>query len=134
MLRSTDNFTQSLDLGEDRSGGCGPHERSRREVVVAGVAFDAPDQVRHAGEAAAADCLLVSGFSQLFDVADSTEQALSRLRPKHAEGPADLQKAPKPAGRSAALAWSWYYVAPSECRPSSSTYIFTLSIRSSLGR
>ncbi len=37
----------------------------------------------------AADCLLVSGFSQLFDVADSTEQALSRLRPKHAEGPAD---------------------------------------------
>ncbi|MSP75706.1 MAG: anti-sigma factor antagonist [Rhodospirillaceae bacterium] len=37
----------------------------------------------------AADCLLVSGFSQLFDVADSTEQALSRLRPKSAEGPAD---------------------------------------------
>ncbi len=37
----------------------------------------------------AADCLLVSGFSQLFDVADSTEQALSRLRPKPAEGPAD---------------------------------------------
>jgi anti-anti-sigma factor len=37
----------------------------------------------------AADCLLVSGFSQLFDVADSTEQALSRLRPKLAEGPAD---------------------------------------------
>ena len=30
----------------------------------------------------AADCLLVSGFSQLFDVADSTEQAVSRLRPK----------------------------------------------------
>ena len=30
----------------------------------------------------AADCLVVSGFSQLFDVADSTEQALSRLRPK----------------------------------------------------
>ena len=37
----------------------------------------------------AADCLLVSGFSQLFDVADSTEQALSRLRPKLAGGPAD---------------------------------------------
>ena len=37
----------------------------------------------------AADCLLVSGFSQLFDVADSTEQALSRLRPKLAAGPAD---------------------------------------------
>lgn len=37
----------------------------------------------------AADCLLVSGFSQLFDVADSTEQALSRLRPNLAAGPAD---------------------------------------------
>lgn len=37
----------------------------------------------------AADCLLVSGFSQLFDVADSTEQALSRLRPKLAGGLAD---------------------------------------------
>lgn len=37
----------------------------------------------------AADCLLVSGFSQLFDVADSTEQAISRLRPKLAERPAD---------------------------------------------
>jgi anti-sigma B factor antagonist len=30
----------------------------------------------------AADCLLVSGFSQLFDVADSMEEALSRLGPK----------------------------------------------------
>ena len=37
----------------------------------------------------AADCLLVSGFSQLFDVADSTEQALLRLRPKPSGGPAD---------------------------------------------
>jgi anti-anti-sigma factor len=35
----------------------------------------------------AADCLLVSGFSQLFDVADSTEQAMSRLRPKLAGRP-----------------------------------------------
>ncbi len=34
----------------------------------------------------AADCLLVSGFSQLFDVADSTEQALARLAPKLAGG------------------------------------------------
>ena len=34
----------------------------------------------------AADCLLVSGFSQLFDVADSTEQALARLAPKVAGG------------------------------------------------
>ena len=30
----------------------------------------------------AADCLLVSGFSQLLDVAGSTEEALSRLRSK----------------------------------------------------
>jgi anti-sigma B factor antagonist len=37
----------------------------------------------------AADCLLVSGFSQLFDVADSTEQALSRLRPKLTGNAAD---------------------------------------------
>ncbi len=37
----------------------------------------------------AADCLLVSGFSQLFDVADSTEQALARLRPKLAGNLAD---------------------------------------------
>ena len=37
----------------------------------------------------AADCLLVSGFSQLFDVAGSTEQALSRLRPQLSGGPAD---------------------------------------------
>lgn len=34
----------------------------------------------------AADCLLVSGFSQLFDVADSTEQAVARLAPKRAGG------------------------------------------------
>lgn len=31
---------------------------------------------------AAADCLLVSGFTQLFDVADSVEDAVERLRPK----------------------------------------------------
>ena len=37
----------------------------------------------------AADCLLVSGFSQLFDVADSTEQALARLASKRAGGAAD---------------------------------------------
>lgn len=30
----------------------------------------------------AADCLLVSGFSQLLDVAESTEEAVLRLRPK----------------------------------------------------
>ncbi len=33
---------------------------------------------------AAADCLLVSGFTQLFDVADSVEDAVERLRPKPA--------------------------------------------------
>jgi anti-sigma B factor antagonist len=37
----------------------------------------------------AADCLLVSGFSQLFDVADTTEQALARLAPSGAGGSAD---------------------------------------------
>ncbi|MBX9942551.1 MAG: STAS domain-containing protein [Reyranella sp.] len=35
----------------------------------------------------AADCLLVSGFSQLFDVANSTEEAVLRLRPKPAGAP-----------------------------------------------
>ena len=33
---------------------------------------------------AAADCLLVSGFAQLFDVADSVEAAVDRLRSKAA--------------------------------------------------
>ncbi len=37
----------------------------------------------------AADCLLVSGFSQLFDVADSTEQALARLASKRTGRSAD---------------------------------------------
>ena len=36
----------------------------------------------------AADCLLVSGFSQLFDVADSTQQAAERLAPAPVEGSA----------------------------------------------
>ncbi len=36
----------------------------------------------------AADCLLVSGFSQLFDVADSTQEAVARLAPKPAGGSA----------------------------------------------
>ena len=38
---------------------------------------------------AAADCLLVSGFSQLFDVADSVDEAAEKLRPKPAGDPAD---------------------------------------------
>ena len=36
----------------------------------------------------AADCLLVSGFSQLFDVADSTQQAVARFAPNLAGGSA----------------------------------------------
>ena len=38
---------------------------------------------------AAADCLVVSGFSQLLDVAESVEEALARLGPKLATSPAD---------------------------------------------
>ena len=38
---------------------------------------------------AAADCLLVSGFTLLFDVAGSVEEAVERLRPNPAEGPED---------------------------------------------
>jgi anti-sigma B factor antagonist len=38
---------------------------------------------------AAADCLLVSGFSELFDVVETTEEAVERLRPKLAGGVAD---------------------------------------------
>lgn len=71
VLRSTDNFTQSLDLGEDRFGSGGPHERVRREIVVLGVAFDAPDQVRHALEGAATDSLL----------GDQSEPALDLIEP-----------------------------------------------------
>lgn len=37
----------------------------------------------------AADCLLVSGFSQLFDVADSADEARQRLRGDLAGGRAD---------------------------------------------
>lgn len=37
----------------------------------------------------AADCLLVSGFSQLFDVADTVQHAKDRLRRKPAGGPGD---------------------------------------------
>lgn len=38
---------------------------------------------------AAADCLLVSGFTQLFDVAESAEIATERLRSKAAGEPAE---------------------------------------------
>jgi anti-sigma B factor antagonist len=36
---------------------------------------------------AAADCLLVSGFSRLLDIADSVEEAKARLSPSLAGGP-----------------------------------------------
>ena len=36
---------------------------------------------------AAADCLMVSGFSQLFDIAGSMAEAEARLRPNPSEGP-----------------------------------------------
>jgi ceramide glucosyltransferase len=36
---------------------------------------------------AAADCLVVSGFSELFDIAGSTEEAEARLRPNPSGGP-----------------------------------------------
>ena len=38
---------------------------------------------------AAADCLLVSGFTELFDVADSTEEAVERLKTKGTQPPAE---------------------------------------------
>jgi anti-sigma B factor antagonist len=38
---------------------------------------------------AAADCLMVSGFNQLFDVAGSVAEATERLRPNHAGGRED---------------------------------------------
>lgn len=37
----------------------------------------------------AADCLMVSGFSQLLDIAPSVEEATSRLRPGFSATPAD---------------------------------------------
>ncbi len=38
---------------------------------------------------AAADCLLVSGFSQLFDVAESAEEAHGRLQTKETQPPVE---------------------------------------------
>jgi anti-sigma B factor antagonist len=38
---------------------------------------------------AAADCLLVSGFTQLFETVDSVEEAVERLRPKPAGSPGE---------------------------------------------
>ena len=49
----------------------------RAEEIGATIAF-----CRFTG--AAADCLLVSGFTELFEVVDSVEEAAKRLRPNHA--------------------------------------------------
>jgi anti-sigma B factor antagonist len=38
---------------------------------------------------AAADCLLVSGFTQLFDVVESLEEARDKLKTKQAQSPAE---------------------------------------------
>lgn len=54
----------------------------RAEEVEAHVAF-----CRFAG--AAADCLLVSGFNQLFDLSDSAEEAHGKLKTKQAQAPAE---------------------------------------------
>jgi anti-anti-sigma factor len=48
--------------------------------------------------AVAADCLLVSGFSQLFDIAGSEEEATARLRPSSAEGPVNRLHQRRAAG------------------------------------
>lgn len=47
---------------------------------------------------AAADCLLVSGFTQLFDVADTMDEAVERLRPKLAGEPGERLHARRTAG------------------------------------
>ena len=47
------------------------HRATEREARIVFCSFSGP----------AADCLLVSGFSQLFDVAGSVEEAKKRLRP-----------------------------------------------------
>lgn len=47
---------------------------------------------------AAADCLLVSGFTQLFDVAESVADAVERLRPKLTGNPGDRLHPRRSAG------------------------------------
>ena len=55
------------------------HRATEHKVHIVFCRFNGP----------AADCLEVSGFSKLLDVADSVEEATARLRPKLAAGPAD---------------------------------------------
>ena len=47
---------------------------------------------------AAADCLLVSGFTELLEIAASTEEAVARLRPKLAGPPVQRLHARTAAG------------------------------------
>ena len=55
------------------------HRAEEQETRIVLCSFSGP----------AADCLLVSGFSQLFDVADSVDEAMKRLRPNLVGNPAD---------------------------------------------
>src|SRR4030088_82307 len=55
------------------------HRAEEQETHIVLCSFSGP----------AADCLLVSGFSQLFDVADSVDEAMKRLRPNLVGNPAD---------------------------------------------
>jgi anti-sigma B factor antagonist len=55
------------------------HRAEEQETRIVLCSFSGP----------AADCLLVSGFSHLFDVADSVDEAMKRLRPNLVGNPAD---------------------------------------------
>jgi anti-anti-sigma factor len=55
------------------------HRAAEKKVRIVFCRFSGP----------AADCLEVSGFSKLLDVADSVEEATRRLSPKLAVGPAE---------------------------------------------
>ncbi|HTB40138.1 MAG TPA: STAS domain-containing protein [Reyranella sp.] len=55
------------------------HRAEEQETHIVLCSFSGP----------AADCLLVSGFSQLFDVADSVDEAMKRLRPNLVGNPAE---------------------------------------------
>jgi anti-sigma B factor antagonist len=64
------------------------HRAQEREARVVLCRFSGP----------AADCLLVSGFSQLFDVAESAEEAKKRLAGNPADGDADRLHPRRAAG------------------------------------
>ena len=75
--RRRDRRRQRSDLHERRRRACVRAALHRAEELGARIAF-----CRFTG--AAADCLLVSGFTQLFEVVDSVEEAAARLRLKPA--------------------------------------------------